>query len=68
MSATITTTTRTSAATYTRPSTEAEILADALARIISGRPLPEALRPTTYVAAPVASVQDGIARILRAPR
>jgi hypothetical protein len=63
-----TTTFATSAASYKRTSTEAEILADALGRIITGRPLPEALRPTTYAGARPASVQDGLARIVAAPR
>ncbi len=62
-------TTRTSSATsYTQPSTKAEILADALGRIITGRPLPESLRPTMYAPSAPASVADGIGRIINAPR
>jgi hypothetical protein len=63
-------TTRRATASYTRPTTREEIVAEAIGCIISGRPLPEYLRaPTLYRARP-ATVEEGCARILTgaAPR
>ena len=53
---------------YSPAPTKADVLADALGRIITGRPLPEALRPVDVVTGAPATVQEGIARILTGAR
>ena len=57
----------TATAAYTPPSTPGDALADAIGCIITGRPLPESLRPQLPVPAGAATVQEGIARILAGP-
>jgi hypothetical protein len=42
-----------------------ELIAEAIDCIISGRPYPEHLRPTTYAAERPRTVEAGITRILR---
>jgi hypothetical protein len=44
-----------------------DVLADALGRIITGRPLPESLRPVAEPTAAPATVQEGIEWILGGP-
>ena len=53
------------AITYVPPASKAEQIAEAIGCIITGRPLPAYLAPQPHVAPAVASVQEGIARILR---
>ena len=55
-------------ATYTRPSTRDELMAEAFACILSGRPFPESLRPAPVVLARPASVEEGCRRILAGPQ
>jgi hypothetical protein len=40
---------------------------EALTCIITGRPLPEQLRPAEYVVAPVATAEEGLRRIIEGP-
>ena len=62
---TTTLTPRATAPTVFVPSTgTADVLADALGRIITGRPLPESLRPAPAATAAPATVQEGIGWIL----
>jgi hypothetical protein len=49
------------------PTTPAEILADALGRIITGRPLPPALRRVAAARPAPATAREGIERILAGP-
>ena len=49
---------------YLPTSDRAELLAEALGCIITGRPLPEAVRPAPFTAVAVGSVQEGIGRIV----
>ena len=49
---------------YSQPASRAEILADALGRIITGRPLPAGLCPAPVVVAVTVTVEEGISRIL----
>ena len=49
---------------FTPSSSTGSVLADALGRIITGRPLPEGLRPQAVVTAAPATVEEGIAGIL----
>ena len=51
---------------YVPPVREA-LLAEGLRCIVAGRPLPEALRPASAPFPAVASVAEGIARILAGP-
>ena len=53
-------------ATYVPPVRD-ELLAEGLRSLVAGRPLPEALRPAPRPFAAVATVADGIARILAGP-
>lgn len=55
------------AITYVPGPTVAEQIAEAIGCIITGRPLPEHLRPAPFVAARPATVEEGIARILSQP-
>jgi hypothetical protein len=64
----MTTTTSTSTTTvFTAPAapTKQELIAQAIACIISGRPYPEHLRVTTYAVERPRTVEAGITRILR---
>lgn len=58
------------AATYTGAASKQELIAEAIACIISGRPYPEHLAPTTYASSdcPPATCEEGIGRILAGPR
>jgi hypothetical protein len=63
------TTTRTAGTVYVAPASKADLLAEGLGCIISGRPFPEYLQPpapSTLRAAPT-TVQEGIGRILAGP-
>ena len=66
---TYTRTSRTSspAIAYVPTTSAAAQIAEAIGCIITGRPLPVHLRPAPFVAAPAASVEEGIARILAKP-
>jgi hypothetical protein len=57
------------AVSYARGASKQELIAEAIACIISGRPYPEHLAPTTFAAAssPAASCEEGIGRILAGP-
>jgi hypothetical protein len=55
------------AMTYVPGPSTAEQVAEAIGCIISGRPLPEYLRPQPLVAMRPATVEEGIARILAKP-
>ena len=58
---------RAAAPTVYAPSpAKAELLADALNCIISGRPFPDGLCPPAAAPSAPATVRDGISRILRA--
>lgn len=50
---------------YDRATNAQAVLADCLGRIITGRPLPEHLRPASTVRPRPLTVEAGIARILR---
>ncbi len=58
---------RPAAATYTRPASREEILADAINCILAGRPLPEWLRAPVLAASRPATCAEGIARIMAGP-
>ena len=62
-------TSRTSSATikYIPGPSTAEQIAEAIGCIISGRPLPEYLRPQALMVARPTTVEEGIARILAKP-
>ena len=60
-------TTRATATTFTAPSTNVDVLGEALGRIITGRPLPESLRPAAIGVPSPATAQEGIAWILAGP-
>jgi hypothetical protein len=49
---------------YLPTSDRAALLAEALTCIITGRPLPEAVRPAPFTMTAVGSVQEGIGRIV----
>ena len=57
--------TQTVATAYAPPASKQQLIAEAIGCIISGRPYPEHLRATTYVAARPATVEAGIREILR---
>ena len=61
---TATETRREPATTYAPPATRDEILADALGRIITGRPLPESLRAPQVRLTRPATVEEGVLRML----
>ena len=52
------------ATTFNPPANAADVVAEALGRIITGRPLPEGLRPPVERLAPPDTVQERIAWIL----
>lgn len=51
-------------ARYTPGPERAAVLADALGRIITGRPLPESLRPPELPCVQAATVEDGLRRTI----
>ena len=61
---TATETLRQTATTYAPPATRAEILAEAIGRIITGRPLPEYLQAPQLQLARPATTEEGVRRIL----
>ena len=58
---------RAAAPTVYAPASSSDVLADALGRIITGRPLPEALRPVEQVTTAPRTVEEGLSRILAGP-
>ena len=52
---------------YSPPATRDALMAEAFACILSGRPLPEALRPAPAALTRPASVEEGCRRILGGP-
>jgi len=56
------------AATYAGPASREATLAEALGCILHGLPLPEGLRPPSFVGARPTSAEAGIARMMADPR